>query len=823
MIARAISGGVKRARGIAGRASGSGTRTTIEQLGNVQSEHDVKRGESSTATALRQKSSEPIPYPISLPPPPAILYPTALPSLKQLILATQRYHLPKAIKHFSRLQQLQALDYLNPSDHESIARFLIQIIPTLDLSRFMRRPEGGAEDYGTLKEMAIHIAVVNLDPLAGKALHTFLQGLLKSSEPHQVINTFNAFKSRLRTHQGKSIEDLHSRIREERVGARLDHPDLLNLMTDHIAAHTMLDTFDGSEMLALLDTNANFRSPHAFNLRPLRRIFGFHPRGTLKGIIDRIRANCAKLCLAVLCYHPAALVNRIIGMIDARDWHGVEKLYQEVLVASIGPNRWLVPLDLEGRETGRYDCIPLTTQVWGTFTVIAKLTTATFMIAFRTSGRLDLIDQMIDTDMPARNLTPSAWNVSLAMISFAIAGSDKRNQQLNAGYLARADQLWERILDKGFTRFDIAIARRMDVLDMMRREHDWQQLYQACLNGHMSGGGRHTSATYIKLLLLRGRRIEALRVLKDMLSGGPKALCKPDAHTYYVILRHVVRGPYTPEEKLETVTALNEFSASFDSSSWAIILSLALENGQQVQDATRALVQLMHKRAPPEHGKLTITAWDHFLSALIRGSGGNPSVNELRAGLEALHEFSRRGATAKTSKTLINLHQLLLVNIARSHTMEADERHHALVATFALLKRQEPDPHRRVYAAVLRVCLEREDDEGYDEALYWWALLKERSDVADSAWTTMLQGLLTAGRHSAAQALVEEARFSIGKAGQDSKRFWDLAVAVERDGEVSIGYEEVLEDVTDEAVKPVLEWKGVEAEELEEEWEDQAD
>lgn len=435
------------------------------------------------------------------------------------------------------------------------------------------------------------------------------------------------------------------------------------------------------------------------------------------------------------------------------------------------------------------------------------------MVAFRTSGQLQLINQMLDTDMPARGLTPSAWNVSLAMLSFAIAGSPQ--------YLARADELWERILASGYTRHDIAIARRMDVLDLMRREHDWEELYRACLAGHMSGAGRHTAATYIKLLLLKRRRVDALRVLKDMLQGGSKALCKPDHHTYYTILRHVIRGPYTPEEKLETATALNEFSAAYNSASWAIVLSLALENGQPFMEATHKLIELMHVRAPPEHGMLTIAAWDQFLSALLRGTTGKPTAQELRAGLEALHEFARRGATAKTSKTVLNLHQLLLVNVARSNALNADERHHALVSALALLKRQEPDPHRRVYAAILRVCLERNDDDGYDEALYWWALLKERSDVADSAWTTMLQGLIAADRTSAARALVADARTAVGKSGNDPRRFWDLAVAVEEHRDIVVGYDEVLDDVQDEAVRPVLEWKGVEGDGLEDEWEDQ--
>lgn len=327
-------------------------------------------GTESVASALAASKLSPAPtvndnadsYVTLLPPPPHLLPLTAAPSINQLRQSSQRFHIPKTLKHFSRLVALQALNLLTPADHALLGKFLETVIPTLDLSRYARQEP---EAFGTLREMALHLAVCELVPDSGQGLQSFLDGLLKASEPQKVISAFEQFKYRLRKHQAKPVEALYSRIREVRVGARLDHSALIPLMTDYIAARTMLDTFDGQTMLSLLDTNANFRTPYAFSLRRMRAIFGYHPRGPLKRIHERIKENCAKLCLAVLCYHPAALVNRIVGMVDARDWHGIEKLYADVLGASIGKNRWLVPLDLEGRDDMRFDCIPLTTRVWG--------------------------------------------------------------------------------------------------------------------------------------------------------------------------------------------------------------------------------------------------------------------------------------------------------------------------------------------------------------------------------------------------------------------------------------------------------------------------
>jgi hypothetical protein len=156
-----------------------------------------------------------------------------------------------------------------------------------------------------------------------------------------------------------------SRERSDRVAARLKSDGMLPLLTTYVAALTILDQFNMSTTSMFTGLQAEGvmrrfdRQIDIFELQ--RRVLDGHPRGA--ALAPRFRENCEKMALVFLASHADALKLHVhhLSVIGHFDTTKLDRLYDQVLKASIGPNRVLIPT-VESLRNNQVD-LPLT--VWG--------------------------------------------------------------------------------------------------------------------------------------------------------------------------------------------------------------------------------------------------------------------------------------------------------------------------------------------------------------------------------------------------------------------------------------------------------------------------
>lgn len=247
----------------------------------------------------------------------------------------------------------------------AISRFVVGVLAGpggVDVGAWGARDPGGLQ---ALQHMAVEAAVRD----EWRGLSALQLGLIGAGRPHDVVAAYARFKARLWAHQRKDPQGLRSWDRAQRLAARLTGDGLVPLMLGNVAAQTMLAQFDHAALTALLDSAFDPRlvARDRLDLSALKHQMRSRAnRGTAGGdaVWAQFLANIDKVTLAIQCYHSKALVTRIRALARQGDAAKVGWLYDALMRASAGPDRFIIPID-SGNRSANYNFVPLGMDVWG--------------------------------------------------------------------------------------------------------------------------------------------------------------------------------------------------------------------------------------------------------------------------------------------------------------------------------------------------------------------------------------------------------------------------------------------------------------------------
>lgn len=252
---------------------------------------------------------------------------------------------------------------LKPETYEAISNFVVDILSRkngLDIGKWAARDPQQLE---TLLHMAVEAAVHD----SWRGFNALQLELIGAGRPHDIVSAYERFKDRLFAHQGKDPKDLQSWYREKRLAARLTGDGLIPLMLGYVAAQTMLGQFDHTALISLMDSSYDARLIARDRLDLSAMSYHIKSRansGASDAVWSQFLANIDKVTLAIQCYHPKALVTRIRALARHGDRSKVDWLYEQLMKASIGSDRFVIPID-SGNRSANYNFVPLGMEVWG--------------------------------------------------------------------------------------------------------------------------------------------------------------------------------------------------------------------------------------------------------------------------------------------------------------------------------------------------------------------------------------------------------------------------------------------------------------------------
>ncbi|KAK8853076.1 hypothetical protein IAR55_003777 [Kwoniella newhampshirensis] len=670
--------------------------------------------------------------------------------LHLLHLAMKSHKLDAALASWSSLIDLGATSRLAPSDFAGISTFFLDLFSRRGCPNLGKMAASHPEKFGILRGMVIESGARD----HWQGLHTFMLKLVEAGRPADVVTIFTKCKERMRELQGIDAKNLVSWDREARLAARLKGEGLKSLMMVNVAALTLLEALDEHTLFGMLDTQADLRPNARFDFNAIHRIFRRFKDG--EALFERFQQNVDKLILALQCFHPNALVGRILMLGHSKNAAGLSKLYNDVLSASIGPRAFIRPRDLVELDVqgSAYTNIPLPPIIWWQF-----------IKAFEWRGDVNRIATMIDRDMPERNLQPTAHFLSLAMLHMAIIAarpsvpSDVKNQAR-----AWADEYWRRLSSAGWHTRDEAFSRRIRVLGILgwdepRLRGEIERLYTAVKDGHLAEVGPRSRAAFVEFFLIQNKLNEAFRVITTLPPShvGDQRNLDPAIATF---IRRLALGRWSPSEKLSAcgralrLVAKNE--QRLGSPILGPLLSIQLEGGLPLKRTVDTILEHTLTPQQSEHG---ILPWTSVLSGLLTKwtQKRMSSMVELEAGLYILRRASAMQLYGHTRTRTVAMWITFLRSAARSDLIGVEQRQEFIDSALDLFPGGKEAISTSMLFEVIHLLLARPDGSGFAEAWEQWERLISHRDVGAVLWSKMLKLLLDRGRDDFALDLVKVA------------------------------------------------------------------
>lgn len=283
----------------------------------------------------------------------------------------KEYNLDRVLSIWSHVVDLGAISRLDSIMFKYISEFIADILHRRGSPNLNKLAAISPEKYGLLLNMSIESAA--RDHISG--FFFILLRLLEIGRPGDVVNAFNKCKVKMRELQGKDANDLFSWDREKRLAARLEGEGLRSLMMVNIAALTLLDQCDEAALFGMLDATADLRPNSKFNFAPIHHSLSrANVSNKQHDLYTQFRHNVDKLILALQCYHPNAFVHRIAIHGRAKTFGALNKLYQQVLEATVGPDAFVKVRNL-GDHSAHFQSskhIPLPAIVWRKCVLLAQ-------------------------------------------------------------------------------------------------------------------------------------------------------------------------------------------------------------------------------------------------------------------------------------------------------------------------------------------------------------------------------------------------------------------------------------------------------------------
>ncbi len=321
----------------------SGLRTKARRTPTSSEEASAANSLSSTRQRTPVASMESPMEIILLPAPPELR--DYAPHLELLLQSCRSQDLFKAVSTWTHLDDCQSTDQAGPEHFEAISAFLAELFI---ITRKRDSIDAIARHNPTMYGRLIHMATEAAARDHWQGLYRIMLALLASGRPSGASQAFERYKSATWRVTGKNKVDLLSWDRGKRLAARLEGEGIKHLTHVQIAALTLTEQFDSTNILSMFDASSDLRRIHGATLADLRN--ALRSAHAPDNAMEHILANQSRFVLAMLVYHPSAFLNRISAATMAHNLYELLWLYNLLLSASIGPGRILRARDL--KETG---------------------------------------------------------------------------------------------------------------------------------------------------------------------------------------------------------------------------------------------------------------------------------------------------------------------------------------------------------------------------------------------------------------------------------------------------------------------------------------
>ncbi|KAK4684422.1 hypothetical protein P7C73_g5757, partial [Tremellales sp. Uapishka_1] len=682
----------------------------------------------------------------------------------------------KLVKAWSQLLDLRKTRDLNDAFYARISELVVRLI-LFQQWQIGKLAIDRPEVFGLLRDMSIEAA--SRDHYKG--LHSFLLTLIRLGRPGLVDSAFQNYKERIRDVQGRDARDLHSLDRSKRLGARITGDGIRPLTLLQITALTMLDKFDGPAILSIADTQADFRQSAYLYTDDIRKALGDDVRGVK--VFDYVSKNIETYKLALECYHPVALENRIAFYTEAGNIGKVENYYDRLMELSIGPRKIIRATDLKLLSNHRdaefviYREIPFTVELW-----------IRFLISFRFAADVDRIVRMLAVDMPARGLVLDGPMLSHAMVAltgiYTSSNSSPTAVRMKAKH--EAERLWSRIIGEGMHNEDHALGGRIHMLGQLQHQQAVYNMYDAHLLNHYGEIGYRTQCAFITFFITDGQLDKAIQVIERAIErdGGEGAGTK----LFEAFIKTIISSRESIQQKrygVLKVLAMKPKDVKLNSLTLGYLLAYFTMTGLPVDKAIDLILDNLYDGQP----SCGVKRWQNMLEAFLtrRFHAYHPSEAELFTSLKLLKEFTMRQVDGISHTKVSMIWGLFLQNAAGSEAdIDPSVRRRMIEAALDLFPIQHTLENVMpvgLYLNIINRSLQRAGGAGVPEALVWWEEAKEKDDFHGTLRTLIVRGLVKHGRSARAKLVVEEA---VRDGVRGNNTLWrlgrDLGVPLQRGG-----------------------------------------
>lgn len=308
-----------------------------------------------------RESTDVFDYPILLPAPLEVRPARRL--IDNLDIAIKVGDIDKAAMVFADISDWQVIDHIPAEQWSEISILFEDHLDRSQAGRSIGRTyDRFPELYGSLAALAIQAAARDY----WKGLYTLFVALLAAGRPRQVANAYTQYRDILSSIQGKDQKHLHSYDRKLRMAARVHAEGVKPLTTVNIAAMSMLNQLDATNVIAMFGSTDDWREVDETAKYAVRRVFTRTPNS--KQLLKDYENAIDRFQFAILIYHPQAFLEMLQSNLSRNDVRWMNELYETLLENSIGPNRLVALMDLEFR--GKADSsqgINVPFEVWREF------------------------------------------------------------------------------------------------------------------------------------------------------------------------------------------------------------------------------------------------------------------------------------------------------------------------------------------------------------------------------------------------------------------------------------------------------------------------
>ncbi|WVW86002.1 hypothetical protein I302_108040 [Kwoniella bestiolae CBS 10118] len=663
-------------------------------------------------------------------------------NINRLLSHLQSSQLEEAIDEWAQLWDLRCISRVNPWQWEIISNSIRKILFGKKYPHLGKMALYESSRYGHLKNMAIETA--SRGHCVG--LYAFMLKLIGVGRPKDVVDAFERCKEQMREIQGKKKDDLFSWDRVKRLNARLEDPalndkkadvGLKHLLMATIATHTLLDTLDDKVLFSMLDSHIDLRPTSTFDFKPIDRALRFSKAHIQ--VQKQFRANVDKLVLSLMCYHPNALITRITTLGSRKSDNKLDRLYDRVLEASIGPDAYLKPKELDDFGMVSRN-IPIPPNIW-----------LQFMKTFEWKGDVDRIIKMIDHDLPERGLELNGDFLSAGMLYMAIL-SQRNSQPPSVRTKARAwvDEFWRRLTIKNWHIEDQPFSRRIRTLSILSFEepnlrNEILSLYKAAKEGHLGKIKAKTRASFVEFFIKHGSLPQAWAVFQNFPSDRDQVGDKLD-FAFSVFIRRLALSPWDTREKLKYYKKATKLfldsGEPLRPHGLGPLLSVQL---QTLNLPMETIVQLtLDATVDPQAPDPGIQRWTKTLYGLLTKwtHTASPSLLEIQAGLLILKKASEIKLYGVTRSRLVHMWMSFLGPTAKSVHTNAEQRQEFIDRALDMFPGGKGNVSISMWIDLITHLFNRQDKAGFGEGWRRWKEVGGVREVQGIWYSKMLELLV---------------------------------------------------------------------------------